>query len=213
MDPVKLTSNSHKMHAHSHLVSRLVCGVVAVQPFVWVAEVSFVTDVSRLLGADSAASTAIPHQAHPRRTAGLLRRASAGPVTDLFPVIHFRCISRPFSSRGRVWWHTAPRPAAELHLVIKVTLEIPEPILRSLGDTRPPGRLRSDELQFQYLTLPLPDFTQFPKHHTSPFLLRAGPLGLRCGFVFIFPMSALKTSPFPLFPNQLTLLNSPKVPS
>lgn len=122
----------------------------------WVTDLGFRTDVSRLLGTDFAASTAISHQAHPRRARGLLRGASAGPVADLFTLIHFQCCSRPCPG-GRVRWHTALCPAAELRLVIKVTLEEdPETTHGSGGDLCQTGGLQSGKLQSQYLTRPLP---------------------------------------------------------
>lgn len=125
---------------HACLVPRLVPRVVTVQAFVWVTELGFRTHVSGLLGTHFAAPTAISHQAHPRRTSGLLRGASAGPVADFLTLIHFQRCSRP-SSRGRVRWHTALCPAAELHLVIKVTLE--EDLRLLMGLEVPRGGLQS----------------------------------------------------------------------
>lgn len=118
----------------------------------WVTDLGFVTGVSCLPGTDFAAPTAVPHQAHPRRTSGLLRGASAGPVADLFALIGFqRC------SRGGVRRHTALCPATKLHLVIKVTLEEdPETTHGSGGDMSQTGGLQSDKLQHRYLVRPLP---------------------------------------------------------
>lgn len=109
-----------------------------------------------MLGTDFAASTAVPHQTHPRRTSGPLRGASAGPAADLCTLIHLQCCSRP-PSRGRVLWCTALCPAAELRLVIKVTLEEDsETTHGSGGDICQTGGLQSRKFQHQYLAWPLP---------------------------------------------------------
>jgi hypothetical protein len=123
---------------------------------VGVADLGFVTGVPWLLGTDFAASTAVPHQTHPRRTSGPLRGASAGPAADLCTLIHLQCCSRP-PSRGRVLWCTALCPAAELRLVIKVTLEEDsETTHGSGGDICQTGGLQSRKFQHQYLAWPLP---------------------------------------------------------
>lgn len=94
-------------------------------------------------------------------------------MADLFTLIHFQRCSRP-SSRGRVQWHTALCPAAELHLVIKVTLEEdPETTHGSGGRMCQTGGLQSGK----YLTWPLPASIGFqfisPLPHPRPALQTA----------------------------------------
>lgn len=98
--------------AHPGLEPRPVRRVVAIEPFVGVAEVGFIADVPLLSGAHLTAAAAVPQQADPGRAAGLPPRAGARPATELSA--RWRC-----GVRGRPCLR---RAAAELRRVTRAPL-------------------------------------------------------------------------------------------